>query len=380
VSDESGGLRRVLQVLRARWLLAFLVAGPMFIGIALTVSQLPKQYDGSAVLAFAPRPEAGLGADTFAEVIGKYPRIAVAAATTHAAAQRSGVSSSVLANKVQAKFETTTANLVITVQLSSPVQASRAANAVADLLVARATTDSLVTAEVASQSTPPTTPSQPKTRLFWGMGLLVALIAGMTVALAAQAWQPKVLDEEDVTRVTGVRPAVRLGIEAGIHHHGYLAPLVARVRQVAQHSRSPVFVIVGSVSLAEARVVAQALVSELTRTGIVVFYDSGVSSAAAGEVGGVRLSVFGPLHAQVPQPLPLQPAGAVLAVPQGSPANAAAATVDLLRQWNAELLGAVVVHGRAGAHGARRRRFKRSPAKLGAGNHDGVSGCWASDG
>lgn len=201
MAQEREGLPEVVDAVRRRWRLAVLVAVPMLIGIVGYAESLPSEYDGEAVVAFAPRQD--IGSETLRLVLPKYVAYLTAEATVERVAPLVGQSADDLVDAVDASVAADTANLTITVRLRSAARAASAANGFAAEAVRFAGDDALLSATVVSPAVADDVPASPPRRLLEAAGLVVALLAGAVVALVAERGRPRVRHPAEVAELTG---------------------------------------------------------------------------------------------------------------------------------------------------------------------------------
>src|SRR5687767_126024 len=96
------GLRDSADALRRRWYVALLVALPLFAGVVWYAEQLPDLYDGEAVVAFSPRPDADVSADTIRVTVPKYVAYLTSRATARSIAAEFDVDESVMRDAIDA--------------------------------------------------------------------------------------------------------------------------------------------------------------------------------------------------------------------------------------------------------------------------------------
>lgn len=191
-----------LQAVRRRLLPALLVAVPFIAGTVYYAESLPAQYDGTAVVAFAPDVDADVSGDVVRTVAPKYVVYAGARATMDRVAPRIGEDAGQLDAATQASIATDTANLKITVRLRSAPRAARAANAIAADVIQFAAADPLLAATLVAPAVPPDQPSAPPRRLIEAGGILVAVVLGSVAALLLERGRPRIRTARDVVELT----------------------------------------------------------------------------------------------------------------------------------------------------------------------------------
>ena len=203
MAEQGTGLGDALDGLRRRWPVALLVAIPMFAGVVAYAESLPDLYDGEAVVAFAPRPEAEVSADTIRLIVPKYVAYLSSVATARSVAAELERDPDDLRRAIDASVATDTANLTVKVRLRDPQVAADAADRLAREAVVLSTIDEQLTGRVIAPAVPATEPSSPPRRLIEAGGLLLALLAGALAAVLAFRHRPRIGDPMALAMVTG---------------------------------------------------------------------------------------------------------------------------------------------------------------------------------
>src|SRR5437899_1974516 len=106
---DRGGLPETLDTLRRRWKLALLIVVPIVAGAAFYVEALSPSYDGTAVVAFTPKPNVPIAsAQTLQLVLPKYIAYITADATLDRVAKTLGEDRTVLQRGIDARVPTET--------------------------------------------------------------------------------------------------------------------------------------------------------------------------------------------------------------------------------------------------------------------------------
>ncbi len=192
MSDEPTGAAGVLAAIRRRWRVALLMALPLWLGIVVYAEHLPSRYDGVVKVAFTPQAGKDIGADTIRLVAPQYVAYLTAPATSRMVSASLGVSPGALEAVTTAQLAPETNVLTLTVRLRDPGQAAQAANAFAAAAVSFSEADRLLDATVVSPALPPGAPASPPRRLLEAAGLLVALVAGGSLALVVDRSRPRI--------------------------------------------------------------------------------------------------------------------------------------------------------------------------------------------
>jgi len=207
---EELDLGSLLRDLRRRWKVATAVALAFVIGATLYAYQLPNQYEGRVVVAFAPRKDVNIGGDIVRQVLPKYIAYATARATLDRVAGEIGENPALLRDAVDAGVSADSGNLTITVELGSARRSSDAANAVAGAVVAFADTDELLAAVIVAPSLPSTVPSGPPRKLIMAAALVVGVLLGAVAAYLLERGRPRLRSWRDVSVVTGLEVLGRI--------------------------------------------------------------------------------------------------------------------------------------------------------------------------
>ena len=202
--NREGGLPELLRALRWQWKPTALIALAVTAGAATYVHFLPSQYDGEAVVAFAPRPQVvSASADTVRVVVPKYVDYVKAPATVRQVAARVGQSAGKLENAVDASLARDTGTLTVRVRLRSPERAAGAANAFAAQLVDFSKQDPLLQAQLVAPALPPSAPAAPPRLLLDAAALVVGLFLGIGYSVLRERGQPRLRSWRDIAQLTG---------------------------------------------------------------------------------------------------------------------------------------------------------------------------------
>jgi succinoglycan biosynthesis transport protein ExoP len=210
MAAEELNLGALLRDLRRRWRVAGAVAAAFVIGATLYAYQLPNQYQGKTVVAFAPRPEVNIGGDIVRQSLPKYVVFATARPTFDSLAASIGEEAAVLHDAVSASVAVDSGNLTIVAELPSARRAADAANAVADSVMTFASRDPLLQGIIVARAVPETLPSGPPRTLITAAALLVGLLMGAVVAYLLERGRPRLRSWRDVGVVTGLEVLGRI--------------------------------------------------------------------------------------------------------------------------------------------------------------------------
>lgn len=203
---EEANLPELIDQLRRRWKLAALITAGVFLGAVAYVESLPNEYQGRAIVAFAPKPiqdSAPPSADTVRLIVPAYSAYVTSPATITEVADAAGVNPDDLEHGLDATVATDTGNLTITVTLRRPGPAAEAANALADAAVEFSADDELVGGELVADAPVPTGPSGPPRRLLEAAALVAGLLLGISVALLLERGRPRIRSGRDIYQLTG---------------------------------------------------------------------------------------------------------------------------------------------------------------------------------
>lgn len=188
-----------------------MIAIGLFVGATLYVEALPSQYEGVAVVAYAPRADVPTaGADTVRLVVPKYVSFLASPQTRSAVAGEIGLRLEDLQGALEASPGTDSGNLEIAVTLTSPSLAARAANAFAEAAIDFSEGDELVRGELVAAALTPTEPAGPPRRLFEAASLLVGVLLGIVVSLLLERARPRVRSWRDIYRISGLTVVGRI--------------------------------------------------------------------------------------------------------------------------------------------------------------------------
>jgi capsular exopolysaccharide synthesis family protein len=188
--------RRRLTILLTT-VVAIVVAG----GYAFTAT---KQYQSTETIVLTPnvKYQAGqVGANSLATLLPTYGAVAQSPTTKHSAAVllghplRASISSSTTAG---------TGILEILAQSPSPLDAQQSASAVSRAFIQRLGTTQVLVAQAVAPAELPTAPIAPKKSLIIGIGVLLGLALGITLALVLDRWFDRVTNAGEVTAATGL--------------------------------------------------------------------------------------------------------------------------------------------------------------------------------
>jgi succinoglycan biosynthesis transport protein ExoP len=207
----------VLASIRRGWRFAVIVAVPVAIGVFLYAQALANQYTATAVISFAPRPNAQVGSDVVSIVVPKYQVYVTSDSVVAGVARTLRASKSQISDHLDASIPQNTSNLGISVSGSSPGFVAKAANDLATATQVFSRTDHLLEGTIVARAATPTTPSGPNRKLLDAAGLIVALLLGGGVALLFDRVRPVVRTPSDVAEATQLRVVGVLPRSSAVH-------------------------------------------------------------------------------------------------------------------------------------------------------------------
>lgn len=210
MASDTTGPADPVEGLRRRWPLALLVAVPLFAGAVAYAESLPSTYSSTTVVTLTPRPDVDVGGDVLRVVVPKYVAYLDSRAVREAVAAETGAGASAVRNGVDVSVAPETANLEIVAELSSPEQAAAVAGELAAAAVTLSRGDRLLEADVLVPAVAVEKPSGPPRRLIEAGALLLALLAGVTLALVVDRSQPRLSTERQLSTSTGLRTLAAL--------------------------------------------------------------------------------------------------------------------------------------------------------------------------
>ena len=211
------GLQGYLAMIRARRALVATVTGLALVIAVVASAAATPLYESRAKVFFSvgvdPRPGSlARGLEYSGGLISAYSNVATTAFVLQPVIERLGLKTTParLARSIRIRVPTDTMLLEVAAKASSPQRAARIASAVAEQLTVAATE---ITPQLASQPTSvqgttvspalvPTSASFPYTRLNLAVALLMGLLIGAALAIAAEVWDPRLRDRPQLAQVT----------------------------------------------------------------------------------------------------------------------------------------------------------------------------------
>lgn len=202
METDDTGPKDLLDALRRRWVTALLVALPLFAGVLLYERSQPDEYEGAAVVSFAPRGTE-VGADLIRVLVPKYVAYLTSRPTARTIANELAVDEDDIFFGTDVSVTPDTANLTVTVRLDDGLDAATAANALAREAVTLSTIDEQLEGRIVSRSIASPEPAGPPRRLIDLGGLVLAALAGFTAALLRDRSRPLITDALTLALVSG---------------------------------------------------------------------------------------------------------------------------------------------------------------------------------
>jgi len=192
---------------RRGWRVLVLVAVPLLAGVVAYTQTLPDEYEATAVVSFAPRPDEQVGADVLRVVLPKYEVYAEADSTIDRVANELGFDPAAIKDSLQVSIPLETSNVQIGVSSNDRRFTAAVANAIASEVVDFSDKDRLLEGSEVSRAQRPTKPSGPPRRLLQIAGGIAALLAGAGAMLVVDRLRPVVRTAADATEATELRLA-----------------------------------------------------------------------------------------------------------------------------------------------------------------------------
>ena len=200
---QERALPDLLDAVRRRWKVTFIVALFVAAGAAYYVESLPNQYEATALVALSPRTRVGATADTVRVVGPKYVEYLTAPSTIEEVAPLLNIDPDDIEDGLDATIATDTGNLSVTAEMGSPSEAEDVADAFANRAVDLADTDKFLSGELLAEALPPNEPSGPPRRLFEAAAVVAALLLGIAMAIVLERGRPRLQSVQDIARITG---------------------------------------------------------------------------------------------------------------------------------------------------------------------------------
>lgn len=278
---EEANLPELVDQLRRRWKLGALITVGVFLGAVAYVETLPNEYQGRAIVAFAPKPiqdSAPPSADTVRLIVPAYSAFVTSPATVTEVADAAGVDADDLEDGLDATVATDTGNLTITVTLRRPRPAAEAANALADAAVDFSADDELVGGEVVAGAPVPTGPSGPPRRLLEAAALVAGVLLGISVALLLERGRPRIRSWRDIYQLTGytiLGRVPRSRVSRGRPRDAFADPVIGtafrtlrtNIERLSEEGKIVVLVVTSSTSGEGKTTVASLLAEAFARLG-----------------------------------------------------------------------------------------------------------------
>jgi capsular polysaccharide biosynthesis protein len=333
-------LRKVLAVLRARWLLVVVLAVPVLVASAWYAVTRPTSYTSEVVLTFSPEPLASPDV-SFIRLLPRYLVAATAPESLQAAAVVSGVPVADLRDSVTSVNPGGTVEIRVTVTTPSPRSSQLAAASLADSVIAATGTDPLVGARVLDAADEPSDGAPLRQLVALAAGLFLCPLPGIGLAFTLEGARPRVRAREDVQGLGITTPATvrrRRLTRMRARDTDELAPLVLDVRATTgDPSRTPV--VVTSPTSSEADAVAQVTAALAAAVDLPHTADTGSAGNGAATLG----SAPGLLTDEAARSAVLRAGQCVLVLPSGTATDRAQDCVHLLERLDVRLVGAVLL-------------------------------------
>jgi Mrp family chromosome partitioning ATPase len=201
---DGNGLAALLTVLRRRAWVVAAVALPVVVAATWYAESRPSQYDGKAVVAFAPRRGDEASAELVRLLAPRYRVYASSPSTVRRAAEDADLPAGDVREGLEVVVPEGAAHLEVTARLGAADDAADAANAVADEVVRFGRADPLLIASVVREAEPPSAPAAPARRLIELAALAAGLLLGAGAAVLVEQLRPQARSAGDIVLHSGL--------------------------------------------------------------------------------------------------------------------------------------------------------------------------------
>lgn len=230
---ERSGISNLVDAVVRRWWLALCVAIPLFVGVAVYTESLPNEYEAQSIVSFGPKAGVDQSADVIRLTLPRYTVYATSPDVLGRVADATGLDQSDVKRALDAKIQTDTANVTLSASNADPDTAARIANAAAADVIAFAEIDGSLHGRIVSFAVAPDSAAGPPRLMIELAGLVVAILAGLGTALAAERLFPRIASADDVA------PLVRAPVLGRL-------PVTTRVKSLPTLQVPAVDAVVGS--------------------------------------------------------------------------------------------------------------------------------------
>jgi capsular polysaccharide biosynthesis protein len=188
---------RMLAILQGRWKLVVALALPVVLLSVWFAATRPPAYTSEVVVGLNPEPSQ-YADNSFLRLMPRYLLTATSDPAVRAAETAAGLPAGSLASSVSAENPSDTTEVFLTVTTESPEATPRAVQAIADVVVAAAADDPLVSAAVLAGPSEPADGTPIRQMLLVAVGLTVATALAVSLAFLVEGARPRLRVREDV--------------------------------------------------------------------------------------------------------------------------------------------------------------------------------------
>ena len=174
-----------------RWPVVAIIAAPMFLGAVWYGELQETTVEAVAVVAIVPQTEFAANPDLIEFAVPKYAVRMTSSPTRVEVSEQTGIDPRVLADAVEVETSAESANIRVTVSLSTEEDAIEVANAVVETAREAGTVDEFVDAEVISPGDARSTPWLTSVRAIEAVALVLGLAIGLFVAFVLERARPR---------------------------------------------------------------------------------------------------------------------------------------------------------------------------------------------
>ena len=201
-SARSGSENPFLLALR-RWPIALLIAVGVTTGAYVAAQSPPSTYRAVSIVSFLPTQQ--YQADLVRLSLPRYQAFAASTDRVALVADELDLPRREVRDAVEVTVPAESPNIEIAVTTHSARQSATIANRLAELTVAFAENDGVVTAASLQKAEPPTSPSGPDRTLLVAGGLLSCIALGLAVAFLLEWRRPRIRTSRDLEAIADGR-------------------------------------------------------------------------------------------------------------------------------------------------------------------------------
>jgi len=201
-SARSGSDNPFLLALR-RWPIALLIAVGVTTGAYVAAQSPPSTYRAVSIVSFLPTQQ--YQADLVRLSLPRYQAFAASTDRVALVADELDLPRREVRDAVEVTVPAESPNIEIAVTTHSARQSATIANRLAELTVAFAENDGVVTAASLQKAEPPTSPSGPDRTLLVAAGLVAGIALGLAVAFLLEWRRPRIRTSRDLEAIADGR-------------------------------------------------------------------------------------------------------------------------------------------------------------------------------